>query len=40
MIGNDKFIFFDRNSTYGLKIWEGKLTQNSVLIDIVEYRKD
>ena len=35
MIGNDKFIFFDRNSTYGLKIWEGKLTQNSVLIDIV-----
>ena len=39
MVGNDKFIFFDRNSTYGLKVWEGKLTQHSVLIDIVRPNK-
>lgn len=37
--GNDKFIFFDRNSTYGLKFWEGKLTQNSKVVDIVRPNK-
>lgn len=38
-VGNDKFIFFDRNSTYGLKKWERKLTENSILIDTVKPNK-
>ena len=38
-VGNNKFIFFDRNSTYGLKSWEGELTLNSVLIDTVKSNK-
>lgn len=38
-VGNNKFIFFDRNSTYGLKSWEGKLTSNSTLIEIVSPNK-
>ncbi len=39
LVGNDKFIYFDRNSTYGLKSWERKLTQNSILVDIVKPNK-
>lgn len=38
-VGNNKFIFFDRNSTYGLKSWEGELTQNSSLINIIKPNK-
>ncbi len=38
-IGNNKFIYFDRNSTYGLKSWEGELTQNSSLENIVRCNK-
>ena len=38
-VENNKFIFFDRNSTYGLKSWEGELTQNSKLINVVAPNK-
>lgn len=39
LAGNNRFIFFDRNSTYGLKSWDGIWTENSNLIHIVKYNK-
>lgn len=38
-VQNNKFIFFDCNSTYGLKSWEGEWTESAKLIEIVKPNK-